>query len=93
MAVLASAAALTDLFNGDEDWSNVWASLIGHAGGLLMGAFIAVLCLRCLKELCAPGPAGEIRLAVPAGKFTTAEKCVVYFGALALQFLYCTSRS
>jgi hypothetical protein len=86
VAVLASVAALTDLFNGDEDWSNVWASLIGHAGGLLMVAFIALLCLRCLKELCAPGPAGEIRLAVPAGKFTTAEKCVVYFGALALQF-------
>lgn len=86
VAVVASAAASADLFNGDGDRSNAWASLIGHAGGLLMVAFVALLCLKCLKELRAPGPADEIRLAVPAGKFTTVEKCVVYFGALALQF-------
>jgi Dolichyl-phosphate-mannose-protein mannosyltransferase len=85
VAVLASAAASADLFNGDDDWSNAWASLIGHAGGLLMVAFVAFLCLKCLKELRSPGPAGEISLSVPAGKFTTAEKCIVYFGALALQ--------
>jgi len=86
VAVLAAAAALADLRYGGGDWSNAWASLIGHAGGLLMVAFVALLCLKCLKELRAPGPAGEIIVAVPAGKFTTAEKCVVYFGALALQF-------
>lgn len=85
MGLLATAAALADLRNGG-DWSNVWASLIGHAGGLLMIAFVALFCLKCLKELRAPGPADEIGLAVPAGKFTMAEKCVVYFGALALQF-------
>jgi len=50
-----------------------------------MVAFIALLYLRFLKDLRAPGPAGEIRLAVPTGRFTTAEKCVVYFGALVLQ--------
>lgn len=50
-----------------------------------MVAFVALLCLRCLKELRVLGPADESRLSVPAGKFTAAEKCVVYFGALALQ--------
>lgn len=48
-----------------------------------MVAFVGALSSKCIKELRAPAP--EINTSAPVAKFTVGEKCLVYFGALALQ--------
>lgn len=81
--VLTGAVAVVLSINVGWSGSNPTASIIGHAGGLLMIAFVGVLSSKCIQELLAP--ASVTRTSTPAAKFTTGEKCLVYVGALALQ--------
>jgi hypothetical protein len=49
-----------------------------------MVAFVVALSTKSIKELGDPVPSA--RTSVPVAKFTVGEKCLVYVGALTLQF-------
>lgn len=86
VGVLAGLAAIADLRTGQGPHADAVVPWIGHAGGLLMIVFVALLVLRCTRELTGTRPAPDAVPAAPAATFTPAEKCAVGLGALVLQF-------
>jgi hypothetical protein len=83
-AVLVGAIGVTFSVNAGGSGSSWIAFIIGHTGGLLMAAFVVALSTKSIKELGDPVPSA--RTSVPVAKFTVGEKCLVYVGALTLQF-------